>query len=153
MRSWRKVKRSRHEAEKKDQQGQECGPTARGIERGGIENGRDPQESHAEEQESPDVPTFPEEEAQKNERQGKKQRHGAVQPRTQRAENVTAIKLGYRQKIQRSGKQSHPGRSPDRRQQKRCGRNSVAQRAGEKPQQQRGAENKIRLRRVRESWN
>ena len=49
MRSWRKVERSGHETEEKDEKGKKRSPAAMEVERCGIVNGRDAKETHAEE--------------------------------------------------------------------------------------------------------
>ena len=93
---------SRHEAEEKNEEGEECAPAARGIEGNGIVDRGDAQETHAEEEKSPNVPTLPPEaeKAEREKRDGKKDGDEAVKRGSERAENVASVELGNRQEIE-----------------------------------------------------
>ena len=99
--SWRKVERRGHETEEKDEKCKKRSPTAAGVERRGIVNGRNAKEAHAEEQCSPNVPALPEtEEPERDENKGKKDGHVAVKRSAERTQNVAAVKLGNGQEIE-----------------------------------------------------
>ncbi len=101
MGSWGKVERSGHETEEKNEKGKKCAPAARSVERGGIIDGCDAQETNAEEENSPDVPALPEtEEAERDENERKKDRNVTVKGSAEGTENVAAVQLGNRQEIE-----------------------------------------------------
>jgi hypothetical protein len=111
----REVKRRGHEAEEKDEKGDKGSPAARRVERGGIIDGRDAEETHAEEQSAPDVPTFPEtEHAEGDESDGENNGRVAVKVSADGTKDVTAIELGGWQEIERSGKKADPCGAADR---------------------------------------
>ena len=114
MGSWRKVEWSRHETEEKNEEGEKCPPAASGVERRGIVDGRDAKETHAEKEDSPNVPALPKaEEAESEKDEREKDRNGAVERSTEGTQYVAAVELGNGQKIERSCEKADPGGAAD----------------------------------------
>ena len=63
-----------------------------------------------------------------------------------RTQNVAAIQLRHRHKVERSDEQSHPRGAANRRQEQRAGRNPWMKSRIEKPQQERRSVNQFRIR-------
>jgi hypothetical protein len=92
---WRKVEGSGHETEKKDEKSKKRSPATKGVERSGIVNWSDAKKTHAEKEQSPDVPAFPEtKQSEREESHWEKHGDVMVEAGTEAAENVAAVKLG-----------------------------------------------------------
>lgn len=154
MGSWRKVERSRHEAEEKDNQRKKSAPAAGRIERSWVVDRGDAQEAHAEKQDSPDIPALPEtKDAQEQE---KEREEGGTEPMersAQRTKNVAAIELGDRKKIEGSSEESDPCGAANGMKQQGAGRDARMKNGSEKPKQERRAKHQVYAIEVVEAGN
>ncbi len=138
---WRKVEGRGHETEEKDKKRKKRCPAAKRVERSGIVNGRDAKETHAEKEQSPNVPAFPEaEQSEREESHGKKQRHVMMKASIEGTQNVAAVQLGDRQEVERSSEEPNPGGAANGMQQEHAGANPWMKDGSEESQQEWGSE-------------
>src|SRR6266403_1488126 len=104
MGSWGNVERCGHEGEEEDQQSKERSPATAGIERRGVVDGADAEETHGEDHGGPKIPAFPKaKDCEHDEASGKEERGIPVCARVERAKNVAAIELGMEDAVEEGG--------------------------------------------------
>jgi len=144
--------RGGHETENENEKREEGRAATVGVERLRIVNGKGAKKANAEEQGSPDVPAHPELEiAEDDETKGEKQRGIAMRARTYRAQDMAAIELSGRQKIEGGGEEADPSGASYGVEQEIAGGDSGMKNGGEKMKNERRAEDELGVSRVRQA--
>lgn len=136
----------RHEAKNKHEESKDGAEFTIRIERRGIVNRSGAEKTQAEEKRGPHKPAMPEEKAERQQANGQEKGNDVVAARAEGTENVAAIELASRQKIEGGGEEADPGSAPDRMNQKIADGGVRVKHGCEEAHNQRHAEDDVRVR-------